>query len=97
MCSEDIQHIFTFGEDQVRSSMRGILWHKHKGLGGCNFAMSYSFDGSYPDGMVGILSSLQDIALEGSDNTYKGTKYVAFLTELNNKLCALNDVNSIYL
>ena len=30
--------------------------------------------------MVSLLSFLQDIgfALEGSDNTYKGTKYVAF-------------------
>ena len=54
--------------------------------------MSYFFNVSYPDGMVGILSFLQDIALEGSDNTYKGTKYEAFLTELNNKLCALNYV-----
>ena len=39
--------------------------------------------------MVGILSFLRDIALEGSDNTKKATKYVAFLTELlNNKLYA---------
>ena len=55
-----------------------------KGLGGCNFAMSYF---SFPDGMVGILSFLQDIALGGSDNTCKGTKFEAFLAELNNKLC----------
>ena len=47
--------------------------------------------------MVGILSFLQAIALEGRDNTCKGTKYAAFLTEINNKLCALNDVYSIYL
>ena len=67
--------------------MCGISWHRHdKGLGGCNFPMmSYVVNVSYPDGMVGILS-LQDIVLEGSDNTYKGTKYAAFLTELNNRL-----------
>ena len=66
------------------------------GLGGCNFViMSYFFDVSYSDSMVGIISFLQDIALEGSDNTYKGTKYVAFFTELHSKSCALNDVNSI--
>ena len=53
------------------------------------------FDVSYSDGMVGIISFLQDIALLGSDNTYKGTKYVAFFTELHSKLCALNYVNSI--
>ena len=44
-----------------------------------------------------ILSFLQDIALEGSDTTYKGTKYAAFSIELSNKFCALNDENSIYL
>ena len=37
--------------------------------------------------MVGILSFLKDIAVEGA----------AFFTELNNKLYALNDVNSIVL
>ena len=66
MHSEDIQHIFISGEDQVWSSMCGILWHRHhKGLSGCNFAiMSYFFDGSYPDGMdYGRHSFLQDIAL----------------------------------
>ena len=56
--------------------------------------MSYFFNSSYPDGMVSI-HLLQDIALEASsDNTYtNGTKYVySLLTELNNKLCPLNDV-----
>ena len=32
-----------------------------------------------------------------SGNTYKGTKYAAFLTELNNKWYALNVVNSTYM
>ena len=41
------------------------------GLGGCNFAiMSDFFDVSYSDGMVGIISFLQDIALEDSDSIY---------------------------
>ena len=48
--------------------------------------------------MVGILSFLQDIALEVvTIHACKGTKYAAFLTELNNKLCSLNDVYVIYL
>ena len=57
-----------------------ILWHRHhKDLGGCNFAIiSYFFDVSYQDDMVGILSFLQDITLEGSDNAYNGTKYAVW-------------------
>ena len=87
MPSEDIRHIFISGEDQlIKHTICGNLWAS---------VDVFFLPSCHSDGMVGIISFLQDIALEGSDNTYKGTKYVAFFTELHSKLCALNDVNSI--
>ena len=44
--------------DIIKALVDVILW----------WCFIYVFDVTYADGMVGILSFLQDIALEGSDN-----------------------------
>lgn len=48
----------------------------------------YVFDISYPDGMVVVLSFLQEIVLKCSKNAYRGTKYSALMTELKSKMLA---------
>lgn len=48
----------------------------------------YVFDISYPDGMVVVLSFLQEIVLKCSKDTYRDTKYSALMTELKSKMLA---------
>ena len=50
----------------------------------------YVFDVLYPDSKVGILTFLQEIALELYDSSHKGTKYATFMTELKILMCAKN-------
>ena len=77
MPSEKIQHIFIAGADQVIN--QACVEFRDTDIINASFCHNVIFfSGSYQDGMVGILSFLQVIALEGSDNTYKGTKYTVF-------------------
>ena len=43
----------------------------------------YVFDLTYADGMVVMLSFLQEIVLKSKDGAYKGTKYSTLMSELN--------------
>lgn len=80
-CPEDIKQVFITGES--RSFIECPDQDLVKALVDLLSAY-YVFDVAYPKGMLGVMSFIQEICLESSDNIYKGTKYTALMTEVKN-------------
>ena len=93
---KDIQQFIIFGEDQLIKHLEFHDTDIIKALVDVILPQCHVFQ-CLLSRQYGKHSFFSPRHCSRSDNTYKGTKYAGFLTELNNKLCALNDVNSIYL
>ena len=82
-CVEDVHQLMIIGENQVFVECPGTnLINALIDL----ISAYYVYDISYPDGMVVMLSFLQEIVLKSRDDIYKGTKYSALMTELKSKM-----------
>ena len=85
-CPEDVRQLMIIGENKVfvecqlgTSLISGLI---------DLICAYYAFDVMYPDGMIVVLSFLQEIVLQSSENAYKGTKYSALMTEVRSRMSA---------
>ncbi len=90
-CAEDVQQIMIIGENQVFVECPGTdIINALIDV----ISAYYVFDLTYADGMVVMLSFLQEIVLKSKDGAYKGTKYSTLMSELKRKMPV--DENELY-